>query len=191
MCLVKVDFRDIRQDHLSWPGPERRAFMKSEMAEYGFPRSIGICQWYTYSTHAKSTEWRGLLPSKEILCCKPHMFFATFMQNSHLVSFLFNLILMHMLEHYRQSVTTDLYLHDRGKVQTHIRASWWLEEEHAHSSGWTRRRTWCQCRWSLVSGDRLLRSSERTTRISLSLLPSPSPSLLLLRLSPVPLPSIP
>ena len=39
---VAQAFRDIRDDHLSWPGPERHAFLKTEMAEYGFPGCIGI-----------------------------------------------------------------------------------------------------------------------------------------------------
>lgn len=39
---VAQAFRDIRHEHLSWPGPQRRTFLKSEMAEYGFPGCIGI-----------------------------------------------------------------------------------------------------------------------------------------------------
>lgn len=35
-------FRNIRPQHLSWPGQERRAFLKEEMTEYGFPGCIGI-----------------------------------------------------------------------------------------------------------------------------------------------------
>lgn len=40
-CVVQA-FRDIRREHLAWPGPERRSFLKAEMAEYGFPGCIGI-----------------------------------------------------------------------------------------------------------------------------------------------------
>lgn len=39
---VAQAFRDIRHEHLSWPGPQRRTFLKSEMAEYGFLGCIGI-----------------------------------------------------------------------------------------------------------------------------------------------------
>lgn len=35
-------FRNIRAHHLAWPGKERRAFLKYEMADYGFPGCIGI-----------------------------------------------------------------------------------------------------------------------------------------------------
>lgn len=39
---VTQALRNIRADHLSWPGKERRAFLKHEMADYGFPGCIGI-----------------------------------------------------------------------------------------------------------------------------------------------------
>lgn len=39
---VTQAFREIRAQHLSWPGRERRAFLKAEMTEFGFPGCIGI-----------------------------------------------------------------------------------------------------------------------------------------------------
>ena len=35
-------FRNIRDDHLAWPGDERRTFLKEEMGAEGFPGCIGI-----------------------------------------------------------------------------------------------------------------------------------------------------
>ena len=34
--------RNVRDQHLSWPGQRRRAFLKEEMAKWGFPGCIGI-----------------------------------------------------------------------------------------------------------------------------------------------------
>ncbi|EPQ55387.1 hypothetical protein GLOTRDRAFT_93845 [Gloeophyllum trabeum ATCC 11539] len=34
--------RTLKAQHLAWPGPERRQFLKECMAEYGFPGCIGI-----------------------------------------------------------------------------------------------------------------------------------------------------
>ncbi|KIJ43361.1 hypothetical protein M422DRAFT_253243 [Sphaerobolus stellatus SS14] len=34
--------RNIRKQHVFWPGKERRAFLKKEMAEYGFPGCLGM-----------------------------------------------------------------------------------------------------------------------------------------------------
>ena len=35
-------FRNIQDDHLAWPGDERRTFLKEEMGAGGFPGCIGI-----------------------------------------------------------------------------------------------------------------------------------------------------
>lgn len=34
--------RNIRENHLAWPGPVRHEFLKKEMTEWGFPGCIGI-----------------------------------------------------------------------------------------------------------------------------------------------------
>ncbi|KDQ09814.1 hypothetical protein BOTBODRAFT_82826, partial [Botryobasidium botryosum FD-172 SS1] len=39
---VSKSFRNIRGDHLSWPGLARCEFLSNEMAPYGFPGCIGI-----------------------------------------------------------------------------------------------------------------------------------------------------
>lgn len=39
---VSKAFRNIRRDHLSWPGLARRDFLSQAMAPYGFPGCIGI-----------------------------------------------------------------------------------------------------------------------------------------------------
>lgn len=39
---VRTALRKIRHNHLSWPGPQRRAFLKDKMEDYGFPGCIGI-----------------------------------------------------------------------------------------------------------------------------------------------------
>jgi len=35
-------FRNIRDEHLAWPGDQRRGFLSHEMSEWGFPGCIGI-----------------------------------------------------------------------------------------------------------------------------------------------------
>jgi len=35
-------FRNIRDNHLAWPGTVRREFLKEEMGDEGFPGCIGI-----------------------------------------------------------------------------------------------------------------------------------------------------
>ena len=32
----------IQDNHLAWPGPQRRAFLKAEMSDFGFPGCIGL-----------------------------------------------------------------------------------------------------------------------------------------------------
>ena len=39
---VRKALLNIRDNHLAWPGPQRRAFLKEEMNEFGFPGCIGI-----------------------------------------------------------------------------------------------------------------------------------------------------
>ncbi|KZS94893.1 hypothetical protein SISNIDRAFT_473838 [Sistotremastrum niveocremeum HHB9708] len=39
---VTLAFRRIKHLHIWWPGAERRAYLKQEMAEYGFPGCIGM-----------------------------------------------------------------------------------------------------------------------------------------------------
>ncbi|KZP34567.1 hypothetical protein FIBSPDRAFT_719687, partial [Athelia psychrophila] len=42
MHRVVRAFRNIRADHLAWPGIARRQFLSGEMGGFGFPRCIGI-----------------------------------------------------------------------------------------------------------------------------------------------------
>lgn len=39
---VRTAIMRIRDKHLAWPGPRRRAFLKNEMADFGFPGCIGM-----------------------------------------------------------------------------------------------------------------------------------------------------
>ena len=40
-CVCSA-LRNIKTEHLFWPGPVHKEFLKNEMAEFGFPGAIGI-----------------------------------------------------------------------------------------------------------------------------------------------------
>lgn len=39
---VRCALLNIRDAHLAWPGPRRRAFLKNELSDFGFPGCIGL-----------------------------------------------------------------------------------------------------------------------------------------------------
>ncbi|KZT20473.1 hypothetical protein NEOLEDRAFT_1075573 [Neolentinus lepideus HHB14362 ss-1] len=55
-CVCRA-FCNIKTQHLAWPGPERRWFLKDCMEEYGFPDCIGIRDRTLCSSFKKCCIW--------------------------------------------------------------------------------------------------------------------------------------